>query len=213
MRPQRVIVVTGTGTEIGKTYVAAQIAHSLREQGHSVIARKPAQSYEPGASSTDAHVLGDATGESPETVCPPHRWYPMALAPPMAAEALGMDPFNTRDLVAEVTASWTGVEVCLVETAGGMWSPQASDGSHAGDLAAQLRADAVLIVTDPSLGVINRTRGAAAALDPSVRVVVLLNRFDSVDGVHAENLAWLVRHDQFTVVTSPAEAATILLGL
>ena len=40
----------------------------------------------------DAAVLGAATGESPEEVCPPHRWYEVAMAPPMAAEALGRPP-------------------------------------------------------------------------------------------------------------------------
>ena len=50
----------------------------------------------------DAAVLGAASGESAEEVCPPHRWYDVAMAPPMAAEALGRPPFTIRDLMAEL---------------------------------------------------------------------------------------------------------------
>ena len=213
MRPRRVIVVAGTGTEIGKTYVASRVAQSLREQGHSVIARKPAQSYAPDDAATDAHLLADATGELPEVVCPAHRWYPVPMAPPMAADALGRPAFGTADLVLETRQSFTDAAVALVETAGGAWSPQASDGLHVGQFAEQLGADGVLLVGDAALGVINAVRGAAAAFDPSIRVVVMLNRFDAAVGLHRENLAWLVRNDHFTVVTSPSEAATILVAL
>ena len=57
------------------------------------------------------------------------------------------------------------------ETAGGAWSPQASDGLHVGDFADAIAADAVLLVADAGLGVINAVRGAIAAFgrtgDPS----------------------------------------------
>ena len=86
LRPRKLVVVAGTGTEIGKTWVAARLARDLRATGYEVIARKPAQSFDPGDSSTDAHVLAAATGEEPSMVCPRHRWYPAAMAPPMAAD-------------------------------------------------------------------------------------------------------------------------------
>lgn len=211
MRPARVVVVAGTGTEVGKTFAGAAIAHSLREQGHSVIARKPAQSYAATDTSTDATVLAAATSERPETVCPKHRWYPVPMAPPMAAAVLGRDAFSTADLVLETVQSFGTADVALVETAGGAWSPQASDGMHVGDFAEQLGADAVLLVADAGLGVINAVRGAAAAL--RTRTVVFLNRYDAHDGLHAENREWLVSHDRFTVVTSTAEAAAMLVAI
>jgi dethiobiotin synthetase len=212
VRPERVVVVAGTGTEVGKTFVGAAVAHSLREQGHSVIARKPAQSYEASDASTDATILGAATSERPETVCPKHRWYPVPMAPPMAATALGRDPFSIADLVLETVQSFTAADVALVETAGGAWSPQASDGLHAGDFAEQLGADAVLLVADAGLGVINAVRGAMAALRGST-VVVVLNRFDHRDALHGENRAWLTGHDKLTVVTSAAEAAAMVVAI
>lgn len=211
MRPARVVVVAGTGTEVGKTFVGAAIVQALRAQGHTVIARKPAQSYEPTDTSTDASVLGAATGEKPEIVCPRHRWYPVPMAPPMAASALGRGAFSTSDLVLETTQSFTNAEIALVETAGGAWSPQGSDGLHVGHFAEQLRADGVLLVADAGLGVIHAVRGASAAFDTSP--IVFLNRYDAANALHVENRAWLAGHDKFTVVTSPAEAAAMLVAI
>ena len=58
------IVVAGTGTEVGKTWAGARLASTLRDRGLSVQARKPAQSFEPDdpLEGTDAAQLGAATG-------------------------------------------------------------------------------------------------------------------------------------------------------
>ena len=217
MRPKRVVVVAGTGTEVGKTFVGAAIALELTAQRRTVAARKPAQSFEPDDTSTDASVLAAATSEDAEVICPPHRWYPIPMAPPMAAAALGRDPFTTADLVREVDASWpdddTPVDLGLVETAGGAWSPQASDGRHVGDFADALGADGVLLVADAGLGVINAVRGAMAAFGNARPVVVMLNRYNETDALHAANREWLMHEDHFTVAVDVSEAATALTNL
>src|SRR3954447_23680520 len=84
------VAVAGTGTEIGKTWVTAAVARWLRASGTRVAARKPAQSFAvtDAPETLDAAVLAAATGEHPDVVCPPHRSYERALAPPMAAAAL-----------------------------------------------------------------------------------------------------------------------------
>ena len=41
------ILCAGTATDIGKTWVGAATLRSLRDRGHSVAARKPAQSFDP----------------------------------------------------------------------------------------------------------------------------------------------------------------------
>ncbi len=94
VRPRRVVAVVGTGTDVGKTWVAARLLTDLRAAGLRVAARKPAQSFEPDddPAGLDAAVLGAATGEPPEEVCPPHRWYEVAMAPPMAAEGWAARP-------------------------------------------------------------------------------------------------------------------------
>ena len=117
-RPARLVFVAGTGTAVGKTWTAAAVLARLGRAGLRVGARKPAQSFDAGDGPTDADVLAAATGETPHDVCPPHRWYARALAPPMAADALGAPPFAVGDLIDELR--WAdGVDVGLVEGAGG----------------------------------------------------------------------------------------------
>jgi dethiobiotin synthetase len=208
-RPVSLVLVCGTGTEVGKTWVGAALARALAARGVSVAARKPAQSFEPGdddAGVTDAQLLAGATGEDPHDVCPPARWYRVALAPPMAAAALGLAPPRLADLVDELR--WPPVEVGLLETAGGVRSPLADDGD-AVDLATAVDPDLVVLVADARLGAINAVRLSAAALARWPTVVVL-NRFDADDGVQEANRRWLSERDGADVVTTVGELAARL---
>jgi dethiobiotin synthetase len=191
------VLVLGTGTEVGKTWVTARLIERLRHDGRRVGVRKPVQSFAPGER-TDAEVLAGASGERPDEVCPPHRRYALAMAPPMAAEALGGAPFTISDLIGELT--WPeGIEIGLVEGAGGVRSPLAADGDGVA-LSEALRPDVVLLVADAGLGVLNLVRLSAGALDHPV-VLVHLNRFDGGDELHRRNRAWL-ESDGSTVETS-----------
>ncbi len=190
MALERVVVVLGTGTGVGKTWVGACLLRTLRRRGVEVGARKPAQSFDPGSRPTDAEVLAEAAGESPLEVCPPHRWYEVAMAPPMAAELLAKPTFTISDLVAETR--WpAAVRVGIVETAGGVRSPQAFDGD-ATDLVAAFEQVAPLVVpvlvADAGLGTLNAVRLCLDAVGP---VPVVLNRFDAGDELHRRNLSWL----------------------
>lgn len=204
MRPDRLVVVLGTGTEVGKTWVGAAVLSALRDRGLAVAARKPAQSFAPGDGPTDAEVLAAATGEAVEEVCPRHRWYGAPMAPPMAADALGAPPFTVADLVAELR--WpSGVVVGWVETVGGPRSPLAADGDSA-DLAAALGPDVTVLVADAGLGVINAVRLSVASL-PALPVVVL-NRYRGSD-LHLRNRRWL-EAEGVQVVVDPAGLAARL---
>jgi len=83
-RPERLAVVCGTATDVGKTWVTCGLLHGLRQRGVPVAARKPAQSFAQDGRPTDAELLAAASGQAPWDVCPAHRWYPAAMAPPMA---------------------------------------------------------------------------------------------------------------------------------
>lgn len=198
-RPGRLIVVVGTGTGVGKTWVSQRLLASARARGLRVAARKPAQSYAADESgTTDAHRLGEATGEAPEIVCPRHRWYPAAMAPPMAADALGRDPIRLGDLLQEL--GWPkGIDVGLVETAGGVRSPLAHDGDSAA-LAHALAPTQVLLVADAGLGTLSAVRLSGAALAP-LPLTIFLNRFDPSEELHRRNRDWLSRIDRFEVIT------------
>jgi dethiobiotin synthetase len=203
---------------VGKTWVSARLLEAWRAAGIFVAARKPAQSFVPGSGPTDAEVLGEASGEDPATVCPPARSYPVALAPPMAAAALGLPRPTVADLIAELAWPAHGVGVGLVETAGGVRSPQADDGDVI-DIASATRPDGIVLVADAGLGAINAVRLSLAALTDVVRdgptplaVVVVLNRFDASSALHHRNLAWLRDRDHLCVVEGTSSAVAALAG-
>lgn len=230
MRPDQVVLVCGTGTEVGKTWVCTQLLHEIRSRSLQVAARKPAQSFDVdhrGASlggPTDAEVLAAASGESSGEVCLPHRSYPRAMAPPMAADALGLPPFTVADLVEELAWPDRRVDVGLVETAGGVRSPQACDGDTI-DFVHALRPDLVILVADAGLGTINAVRLSLDALLPAVDgldsapapglptrpvpVVVVLDRFEELDEIHRRNLEWLASNGDVEIFTIPGQEASL----
>lgn len=213
---------TGTGTEIGKTWAAAGLARVLRERGRTVRACKPVQSHDPAeAAPTDAEALAAATGQSPDDVCPPERTYPAPLAPPMAARKLGracpsLDelaricrsgpaPVGVAAGVGDAGAggaeeSAGGADLCIVEGAGGLYSPLAADGDNL-DLIERLDPDRVVVVAPAGLGAIHDVVACAAPL-ASRRPVVFLNRFDPGAEVHVLNLNWLTKARGLMAVTS-----------
>ncbi len=208
-RPDRTVVVVGTGTDVGKTWVTAALARDLVAAGVRVAARKPAQSFAPDdpPAGRDAAVLGAATGEDPDAVCPPHRSYEVPLAPPMAAAALGRPPISLSDLLGELT--WpAGCQVGFVETVGGVRSP-ISDDADGVALVDALAPDLVLLVADAGLGTLNLVRLTVAALGDRPTVTVL-NRYNGTDALHRDNRAWLAERDGLDVVTSVAALAARL---
>ncbi|HUR18187.1 MAG TPA: dethiobiotin synthase [Acidimicrobiales bacterium] len=237
VRPECLVLVTGTGTDVGKTWVMASLTSALRAGGATVAARKPVLSFDPqeaggadgaltggragsagavagttgagrvGSVTTDAEVLAAATGEDPMEICPVHRRYPLAMAPPIAATALGRPAFTVADLVAELRwPSAPAVDYGLVEGVGGPCSPLAADGDTV-TLAKLLDPDQVVLVAGAGLGTLNAVLLSAAALAPT-QPVVLLNRFDEADQVHVTNRDWLRRHTDLLVATGIAALAT-----
>jgi dethiobiotin synthetase len=206
------VVVAGTGTEIGKTWVTAALATALRSRGTPVVARKPVQSFAPDHDApTDAEVLGAATGEDPHAVCPAHRWLPRAMAPPMAAVALGSERFTFADLAMEIAQSSPRDTVVLVESVGGVRSPLADDGDTVA-LVAALQPALVVLVADAELGTLNVVRLSVDVLRP-YRVVVYLNRFDRDRELHDRNHDWLVTREGLEVVTDPAALEHLVAAL
>lgn len=202
MRPERLVVVLGTSTGVGKTWVAAKVLARLRAAGTTVAARKPVQSHAPCDPETDADVLALATGETTDTVCPPHRSYGIAMAPPIAAAFTGTAPPALEDLLAELNWPEQQVEVGVVETAGGPRSPIAADADCVA-FAGALGADLSVLVAHAGLGAINAVRLCAPTLPAPF--VVFLNRFDNSD-LHDRNRRWL-QADGYDVVVDLADLA------
>jgi dethiobiotin synthetase len=210
-RPPVLVVVAGTGTEVGKTWVASNLAIELRRLGRSVAGRKLAQSFEPPAApgTTDAEVLAAATGENPTEVCPAWRWYSVAMAPPMAAAALGRPLFDLQDVLEEM--SWPpDAAVGLLEQAGGVGSPQAADGDGV-DMVAALQPELVVVVAPAVLGTLSNISLALRALGRE-RLLVYLNWFDSDDYVQVANKRWISERYCVPVATEIPHLARLVAG-
>lgn len=152
------LFITGTGTGVGKTYVAALIARSLRRTGVRVGVYKPvASGCERRAGqliSPDALTLWEAAGRpgTPEQVCP--QMFAAPLAPHLAAQAEGRRV--DAALLREGIRYWKETsDVVIVEGAGGLMSP-ISDDDYNADLAAEFGYPLV-VVTANELGTINAT--------------------------------------------------------
>jgi dethiobiotin synthetase len=155
-KPVRGLFITGTDTEIGKTYVAAMIARALVAASHTVGVYKPAASgCMPRAGtlvSDDAQILWQAAG-SPgrlEDVCPQR--FAAPLAPHLAAEAEGQ--ILDRELLRCGLDTWRSAsDVVLVEGAGGLMSPLGED-EYVADLAYDFGFPLVVVAPN-MLGTIN----------------------------------------------------------
>jgi dethiobiotin synthetase len=157
-KPTRGLFITGTGTGVGKTYVACLIAESLARAGLRVGVYKPVASgcrlHDGAVLSDDALALWNAAGR-PGTlpdVCP--QAFLASLAPHLAARAEQKEV--DADLLIAGARLWKGrCDVLLVEGAGGLMSP-VTDELYAADLAAEFGYP--LVVVSPNvLGMINAT--------------------------------------------------------
>jgi dethiobiotin synthetase len=90
----RGVFVTGTGTEVGKTVVAAVIAHGLARSGERVAVFKPAVTGLENGGDPDHERLRRAAGsDQADDEVAPYRFAP-AVSPHLAAELAGttIDP-------------------------------------------------------------------------------------------------------------------------
>ena len=152
----RGVFVTGTGTEVGKTVVAAVLARAEAAKGRRVAVFKPAVSGldELGDAEPDHHLLRLAAGsDQSDDEIAPYRYGP-AVSPHLAAEMAGEEIEPAR-LLAGARAAAEGAEVLVCEGVGGFLVPLAGD-YLVRDLARALGLR-VVIVASPSLGTINHT--------------------------------------------------------
>jgi dethiobiotin synthetase len=146
------LVVTGTDTGVGKTVTTAALACAARLAGQQVAVCKPVQT---GTVDGD-NDLGEMS--RPSGVGNLHGgWrYPEPLAPVAAAHRSGLRLPTRAELVESVRAAEVADGLTLVEGAGGLLVELGADGVTLRDLAADLSA-AVLVVVSPGLGTLNHT--------------------------------------------------------
>jgi dethiobiotin synthetase len=151
-----ILVVTGTDTGVGKTVATAALACHARLAGVDVAVCKPVQTGSPSDDDLADVARLSGVGALHGT------WrYPEPLAPAAAAKRAGM-ALPTRD---ELLASVSSVDakLTLVEGAGGLLVELGAGGVTLRDLARDLAAP-VLVVVSPALGTLNHTALTLEAL-------------------------------------------------
>jgi len=154
------LLITGTDTNVGKTYVAARIVAALVNAGHRVGVYKPvssgvAETADAGESeASDPALLWHAAGRPGDLdrVCP--QQFSAPLAPHLAAAAAGqqVDP----ELLRTGLDYWRNrSDIVIVEGVGGLMSPISVD-DYVADLAAEFGFPLVVVASN-ALGVINQT--------------------------------------------------------
>ncbi len=199
------VFITGTGTDVGKTYVATEIARALTQRDITVIPRKPIES---GCSKQNNELIPeDATalklaanyqGDLSE-VCP-YRFEP-SISPVRAAH-LAKTILTTEQLVSTcLNGSENGFT--LVEGAGGFYSPLAENGLNA-DLAEALQLP-VLLIADDKLGALSQVLLSAEAIKlRGLQLIgVVLNSLDNKNNEHMDNAADLREHLDCPIFSSP----------
>ncbi len=156
--PKRGLFITGTDTDVGKTYVTCLIVEQLVRQGRRVGVYKPVESggqpTSAGLLADDAQRLWQAAGKplTAREVCP--QVFQAPLAPHLAA-AESDEHIDQRRLVEGLDVWRDECDIVLVEGAGGLMSPVSEDLLVA-DLALEMGYPLVVVAPN-RLGVISQT--------------------------------------------------------
>jgi dethiobiotin synthetase len=181
------LFVTGTGTEVGKTVVAAAIARTLAAEGRRVAVFKPAVTGLEEGVETDHAILRRASGsDQDDAEIAPYRYGPPAS--PHLAAAMAGEEIDPERLRAVARAAAADAEVLVCEGVGGLLVPL-SPTYLVRSLAADLGYPVVIVAT-PGLGTINHTLltvEAARGAGLELRAIVLTPWPAEPDGIERSN--------------------------
>jgi dethiobiotin synthetase len=217
------VFVTGTGTEVGKTVVAAVIARTLAEQGKAVGVFKPAvtglnpeqpadgperrhigvsEAHRPGGEADHALLRRAAGSSQADEEIAPYRYGPPAS--PHLAAALAGEEIDPERLRAGARAAAAGADVLVCEGVGGLLVPLRED-YLVRDFAADLGLPLV-IASSPGLGTINHTLltvEAARSAGLTIELVVLTPWPESPSEIERSNRETIEALSGVRVATLP----------
>ncbi len=211
----KALFVTGTGTDIGKTYVTALIVKKLRDSGRSSGYYKAAIS---GAETDETGRLlpGDALyvkqtaqiGESPAPLV--SYVYPEAVSPHLAAR-LNHDPIRMERIDRDFALAKASFDYLTMEGSGGIICPLRWDEEEKFGLDDMVKhlGLSVLMVAHAGLGTINAAVLTAKYLD-SRRIPVkgiILNHFHPHDIMEEDNLRMIEEMTGIPVVATVRDNA------
>jgi dethiobiotin synthetase len=193
----KTIFITGTDTDVGKTFVGTRLTETLLHAGLKLSVRKPVESgcqrqgttLLPADASNYVRAYQNASTENCtlDQVCR-YRYEP-AISPERAIR-LAQQSISIQQLLLASQGNPSD-DVLLVEGAGGFYSPLCSDGLNA-DLAEAMQAKVILIVRD-RLGCINQALLSLAAIESRGLdcLAVVLNQIPTAtaDDMAMDNMA------------------------
>jgi dethiobiotin synthetase len=218
------LLVTGTGTEIGKTHLSVALLHRWGRDVQ-VVGAKPVETGVPaGNAGEDLQRLTVASSFHVKHQLAQRYAFLRPVSPHLAARDEGVS-IDLRRIVADVNALRRLAAGVLVELPGGLFSPLTGKRTNA-DLARALDATATLLVAPDRLGVLHDVIAATTAAESvGVRltgiVLVAPREPDASTGTNAAALrevaglpllASVPRASELELADS-AELAAILTGL
>jgi len=181
------VFVTGTNTDVGKTWVGKHLIQSLVRNGVDVLPRKPVESgWSEDVTKTDAWSLADAAGKIHllDQICPNR--FTKAISPARAAHLEGIT-LSVDSVYQQCIADVKEGQFLYVEGAGGFYSPLCSNGLNA-NLATLLDLP-ILLVVDNYLGCINHALLTIEAIKKSKLhlLAVIFNNASEENSIDMDN--------------------------
>lgn len=214
------IFITGTGTDVGKTYISALIVKKMRESGFNCGYYKPVIS---GVTEMCGHLMeSDANyvvqnaniPTEPEN-CVSYYWQE-AVSPHLAAKRKKQE-INIEKIKYDFTQINKKYDYLLIEGAGGITCPlkiSQEENYLLKDLIWELGLS-VIIIADAGLGTINSTLltvDYARANGIEIEGIIL-NNYRSDNFMHWDNLEQIENLTGLNVVATVAEGATDIMLL
>ncbi|MDB6016591.1 MAG: bioD [Pedosphaera sp.] len=188
---QKIIFVTGTDTDVGKTLFTALLLHHLRQKGCHALAMKPFCS----GSRADVNLLQSLqSGELSDAEMNPF-YFAEPIAPLVAAKKQ-RKTIRLKEVVARIKKIQAKSEVLLIEGSGGLLVPLGKDFDVA-DLIQVIDCQVVVIARN-RLGTINHTMLTVNALQamgkpPIATALMSAAKPDLTSRTNAQVLATLLR--------------------
>ena len=198
----KALFVTGTGTDIGKTYVSAALARAMTKKNLKLAYYKAAVSGAESIESSDAGYVSMQAQLKQETSSLLSYLYKKPVSPHLAAR--GENRFASLDKIKEDFKNLADYDYVLVEGAGGIICPVVWEENLKlmyTDIIKALNLS-VMVVADAGLGTINHTVLTLNYLKSlGIKIQgVILNRYDENSLMHKDNLYMIEQLSNIKVV-------------
>lgn len=187
-----VVVIAGTDTSVGKTWVACALARALRSAGRRVIGIKVVETgcTGPRRDTEDGVLLARASGQGEPAEALVRLAAP--LTPALAAEREGV-ALDFDDILLRIEGYARAADIVIVEGSGGLLAPMSWEWNVV-DLAQALEARALVVGRD-RLGTVSHALLTLSALEIGAVPVtgVVLTPPSQPDGSTGTNAATIER--------------------